>query len=110
MTVRNDTTEETSNRETGRTHTATLYVWSDYGVTPITGRGGSYVDELARVTVAVYGPKDAREKLGELLRGTQYASTGAYCIDASWWNHNTRQGSLSMWDVNAPATRAALRG
>ncbi len=56
----------------------TIHIWSELGHTPITGRAGSFCDELVKVNVEAKDPTDARQQTYDLLINTEYAERGHY--------------------------------
>lgn len=70
---------------------ANIVVWSEIGSTPLTGRIGSYCDELVKVTINVNSPVEAKAKVRELIANTKYASRGHFEMP-EWWNQNERTG------------------
>ncbi len=62
------------------TYTATITIWSQYGNTPITNRGGQFCDELAKVEVPVTDADDARTKVKQLIASTPHGAYGHFNI------------------------------
>lgn len=67
----------------------TIVIWSDTGHTPITGRGGSYCDELVRTTVQCASPAEAMQLTREMMQKTKYAYMGHFNM-LEYPNQNTR--------------------
>lgn len=74
-------------------YTAEIKLWSAIGDTPLTGRGGSFCDELVSVELNVLNPTDARTVVQNLIRSTPRAVKGYFNIP-SWPNQNTRSAWL----------------
>ena len=77
------------NTTTAMTHPAKLYLWTRPGNTPLTGRGESFCDLLAEITVEVTDHIDARHKLAELAENYPDAEKGSFYIP-SLPNQNLR--------------------
>jgi hypothetical protein len=76
------------------TYQTTIVIWSNIGHTPITGRGGSYCDELLRTTVECESPSEARALVKNLLNETQYSYMGYFNMP-EYWNQNTRNAYVT---------------
>ncbi len=81
---------------------ATIVIWSAIGNTPMTNRGGSYCDELARVVVDVSDPTEAKQAAYDLLLSTPHAADGHFDIP-QYWNQNTRSGWVNVRDARRSA-------
>lgn len=71
------------------TYSATLYIWTNVGHTPITGRKGAFCDKLLEATVFVSSPDEARKILVEMAKITPHAHKGYYHLP-KYPNQNLR--------------------
>jgi hypothetical protein len=83
---------------------AEIRIWSRIGDTPLTGRAGSYCDELAHVNLEVGHPLEAQRATERLLLETPHAYNGHYSVP-DHPNQNLRKG----WVNRGDAARAAMR-
>lgn len=74
----------------------TIYVWSQYGNTPITKRGGSYCDELLKVEVELTSHCEAQALADKYLRETKHASRSSFTL-TGYWNQNLNSG-FGKWE------------
>jgi hypothetical protein len=68
-----------------------IIVWSAIGNTPITGRDGSYCDELVKVTIQCETPEQAKEITQRMVRETQHGYSGYFNMP-NHPNQNIRNG------------------
>ena len=71
------------------TYETTIIIWSDIGITPITGRIGAYCDELVRTTVQCDSPTEAMQITKDMMQKTKYAYMGHFSMP-QYPNQNTR--------------------
>ena len=71
------------------TYTTQIIIWSDIGSTPITGRAGSYQDELVNTTIQCTDPADAKAKVLEIKKATPHACQ-CYFNMIDYPNQNTK--------------------
>jgi len=72
-----------------------IHIYSDYGNTPITKRGGAYCDLLLHITIQCGNPEEARQRTIELIRDTQHARHGHFTMP-EWRNRITRSGFITF--------------
>ncbi len=77
-----------------KTLTAYIFVWSEIGDCPVTGRKGSYCDELVRTDIQVRNIDDAIQHAKTLLIITPHAHYAHDDVPAHW-NQNMRAGYVS---------------
>jgi hypothetical protein len=80
------TTQEITMQDTYKTQ---VIIWSDYGHTPITGRGQSFCDELVNTFIDCTDPADALVKVLEIKKSTPHAYACYFNMDG-YWNQNTK--------------------
>lgn len=83
-----------------KTYKTQVYVWSAIGHTPITGRVGSFCDELVVETVDTNGPEQARAYVADLLKRTAHAYSGYYYVN-EYPNQNTRSSWLNRSSIQS---------
>jgi hypothetical protein len=66
-----------------------IVLWTKIGHTPLTGRSGSYCDELLRTTVLCENPAEAMALVRRLIQETEHADSGYFNV-IEYPNQNTR--------------------
>jgi hypothetical protein len=80
---------------------AEIWIWSEIGDTPRTGREGSYCDELAHVHLEVASLEEARRATERLILETPHAHAGHYSVP-----HHPNQNLRTGWVYRRNAARA----
>ena len=70
---------------------ATISVFSDYGNTPVTNRGGSYCDHIAEIVEYFETPAEARAAAVQAAIDTEHGYSAFYEMP-DHPNQNTRHG------------------
>jgi hypothetical protein len=70
-------------------YSTTIKLWSRNGHTPLTGRGGSFCDELLSLTIDCAGPSEAEQKALDYKNKTKGAYSCHYNMP-DYPNQNTR--------------------
>ncbi len=71
------------------TYKTQVYIWSDIGHTPVTGRVGSYQDTLVDTIIECTDPADALAKVLEIKKATPHAYQCYFNMEG-YWNQNTK--------------------
>jgi hypothetical protein len=72
-----------------QTYLTHVTIWSNIGHTPITGRTGSYCDELVNTYIECVDPADALAKVLEIKKSTPHAY-GCHFNMIDYPNQNTK--------------------